>query len=100
MRNFIIDLRNIPSGSSAIGLHWQVAQATSLLNVVVEMSTANDTNHQGKNLRERDFVLFYIHRQGCSWRMEGGIFIETLECFLCLYSPAFSIISGGTMGGE
>ncbi|KAH0838819.1 glycoside hydrolase family 55 protein [Lanmaoa asiatica] len=48
VRNLIIDLRQIPSGNSAIGLHWQVAQATSLVNVVVEMSTASGTKHQGK----------------------------------------------------
>ena len=50
MRNLIIDLRQVPSGSKAIGLHWQVAQATSLVNVVVEMSTASGTNHQGKKI--------------------------------------------------
>ncbi|KAF8549350.1 glycoside hydrolase family 55 protein [Imleria badia] len=47
VRNLIIDLRRVPSGENAIGLHWQVAQATSLVNVVVEMSTASGTNHQG-----------------------------------------------------
>ncbi|KAF8439368.1 glycoside hydrolase family 55 protein [Boletus edulis BED1] len=47
VRNMIIDMRQIPSRNSAIGLHWQVAQATSLVNVVVEMSTASGTNHQG-----------------------------------------------------
>ncbi|KAF9235735.1 glycoside hydrolase family 55 protein [Melanogaster broomeanus] len=47
VRNLIIDLRQIPSSNGAIGLHWQVAQATSLINVVVEMSTAAGTNHQG-----------------------------------------------------
>ncbi|KAF8139667.1 glycoside hydrolase family 55 protein [Boletus edulis] len=47
VRNLIIDMRQIPSRNSAIGLHWQVAQATSLVNVVVEMSTASGTNHQG-----------------------------------------------------
>ncbi|KAN0101177.1 glycoside hydrolase family 55 protein [Tylopilus felleus] len=47
VRNLIIDLRQIPSGNNAVGLHWQVAQGTSLVNVVVEMSTASGTNHQG-----------------------------------------------------
>ncbi|KAF9218921.1 glycoside hydrolase family 55 protein [Gyrodon lividus] len=47
LRNLIIDLRQVPSSNAAIGLHWQVAQATSLVNVVVEMSTAAGTNHQG-----------------------------------------------------
>ncbi|KAH7884163.1 glycoside hydrolase family 55 protein [Phlebopus sp. FC_14] len=47
VRNLIIDLRQIPASTTAIGLHWQVAQATSLINVVVEMSTASGNNHQG-----------------------------------------------------
>lgn len=47
VRNLIIDLRQIPASSSAIGLHWQVAQATSLINVFVEMSTAAGNSHQG-----------------------------------------------------
>ncbi|KAH0838875.1 glycoside hydrolase family 55 protein [Lanmaoa asiatica] len=46
VRNLIIDLRQVPLRNTAIGLHWQVAQATSLINVVVEMSTASGTNHQ------------------------------------------------------
>ncbi|KAG6373189.1 glycoside hydrolase family 55 protein [Boletus reticuloceps] len=55
VRNLIIDMRQIPSRNSAIGLHWQVAQATSLVNVVVEMSTASGTNHQGKQ-RNGDYL--------------------------------------------
>jgi len=47
VRNLIIDLRQVPAYTTAIGLHWQVAQATSLINVVVEMSTAPGNNHQG-----------------------------------------------------
>lgn len=47
MRNFVIDLRQIPAANSGTGLHWQVAQATSLINIVVEMSTASGNNHQG-----------------------------------------------------
>ncbi|KIJ60156.1 glycoside hydrolase family 55 protein [Hydnomerulius pinastri MD-312] len=47
VRNLVIDLRQIPASTSAIGLHWQVAQATSLINVVVEMSTAAGNNHEG-----------------------------------------------------
>lgn len=47
VRNFIIDLRQMPASASATGLHWQVSQATSLCNVVVEMSTASGNNHQG-----------------------------------------------------
>ncbi|KAJ7445698.1 exo-beta-1,3-glucanase [Mycena galericulata] len=29
------------------GIHWQVAQATSLMNIVINMSTASNTAHQG-----------------------------------------------------
>ncbi|KAH7904582.1 pectate lyase superfamily protein-domain-containing protein [Hygrophoropsis aurantiaca] len=47
VRNLVIDLRQIPASTSAIGLHWQVSQATSLINVVVEMSTASGNNHEG-----------------------------------------------------
>jgi hypothetical protein len=47
VRNFVIDLRGMPASSNATGLHWQVAQATSLINVVVEMSTVSGNNHQG-----------------------------------------------------
>ena len=65
VRNFIIDLRQyvvhfisfvytvtigpyrIPAQRFGTGLHWQVSQATSLFNIVVHMSTAPDTAHQG-----------------------------------------------------
>ncbi|KII89977.1 glycoside hydrolase family 55 protein [Plicaturopsis crispa FD-325 SS-3] len=47
VRNLVIDLTRMPSASSATGLHWQASQATSLINVVVNMSTAPGTNHQG-----------------------------------------------------
>ncbi|KAG6820486.1 hypothetical protein H0H93_016548 [Arthromyces matolae] len=36
-----------PSSSQGTGIHWQVAQATSLINIVIEMSTAPGTAHQG-----------------------------------------------------
>lgn len=47
VRNMIIDLRRVNATKPAIGIHWQVSQATSLINVVVEMSQANGTQHQG-----------------------------------------------------
>jgi hypothetical protein len=47
VRNLIIDLRQMPPAATATGLHWQVAQATSLFNVTVEMSTEPGNNHQG-----------------------------------------------------
>lgn len=48
VRNFVIDVRRVPpERPQGTGLHWQVAQATSLINIVVEMSTAAGTAHQG-----------------------------------------------------
>ncbi|MCJ1272779.1 hypothetical protein MMC21_000568 [Puttea exsequens] len=47
VRNFIIDLTAIPSGSSATGIHWPTAQATSLQNIVFKMSSNKGTQHQG-----------------------------------------------------
>ncbi|KNZ74781.1 Glucan 1,3-beta-glucosidase [Termitomyces sp. J132] len=48
VRNFVIDVRNVPAtDSQGTGIHWQVAQATSLVNIVFQMSTAADTAHQG-----------------------------------------------------
>ncbi|EIM83048.1 exo-beta-1-3-glucanase [Stereum hirsutum FP-91666 SS1] len=47
VRNIRIDLTAMPASASATGLHWQVSQATSLYNVVVDMSTAAGNNHQG-----------------------------------------------------
>ncbi|KIJ44258.1 glycoside hydrolase family 55 protein [Sphaerobolus stellatus SS14] len=47
VRNVIIDLRQVPARVQAIGLHWQVSQATSLTNIVVEMSQEANNQHQG-----------------------------------------------------
>ncbi|KAG1748973.1 glycoside hydrolase family 55 protein [Suillus paluster] len=47
VRNFVIDLTRMPASASATGIHWQVSQSTSLVNVVVNMSTKPGNNHQG-----------------------------------------------------
>ncbi|KAF7325959.1 hypothetical protein MKEN_00446800 [Mycena kentingensis (nom. inval.)] len=47
VRNFIIDITRIPATVPAAAIHWQVSQATSLQNIVFQMSTAADTAHQG-----------------------------------------------------
>ncbi|KAF8201630.1 exo-beta-1,3-glucanase [Pholiota molesta] len=47
VRNFVIDLRQIPPTTSGTGFHWQASQSTSLMNIVVQMSTASNTAHQG-----------------------------------------------------
>ncbi|KAL0954336.1 hypothetical protein HGRIS_003334 [Hohenbuehelia grisea] len=46
VRNFVIDLRRTTSSAESTGIHWQVSQATSLLNIVFELSKADDTNHR------------------------------------------------------
>ncbi|KAJ7273179.1 pectin lyase fold/virulence factor [Mycena rebaudengoi] len=62
VRNFVIDVRRVPATmSQGTGIHWQVAQATSLMNIRVEMSTAPDTAHQGE----------YFEFISCIW-MENG----------------------------
>ena len=45
--NFVIDLTAIPATSSATGIHWPTAQATSLQNIVFMMSDVQGTQHQG-----------------------------------------------------
>ncbi|KAJ7929215.1 exo-beta-1,3-glucanase [Mycena leptocephala] len=48
VRNFVIDVTRVPATlSQGTGIHWQVAQATSLINIVINMSTASNTAHQG-----------------------------------------------------
>lgn len=39
VRNFVIDLTRVPPNVGATGIHWQVAQATSLVNIDFIMST-------------------------------------------------------------
>jgi glucan 1,3-beta-glucosidase len=47
VRNLIIDMTAIPYNSTATGIHWPTAQATSLQNIVFNMSDTNGTMHQG-----------------------------------------------------
>jgi len=47
VRNFVFDMTGIPATSAATGIHWPTAQATSLQNVVFEMSSAPGTQHTG-----------------------------------------------------
>ncbi|TFK19768.1 glucan 1,3-beta-glucosidase [Coprinopsis marcescibilis] len=47
VRNFVIDVRRVaPERAQGTAIHWQVAQATSLVNIVVHMSEAPNTAHQ------------------------------------------------------
>lgn len=47
VRNFKIDLTRTPASAATTGIHWQVAQATSLVNIEFIMSTEPGNNHQG-----------------------------------------------------
>lgn len=47
VRNFVIDTTAMCATCGGTGLHWQVAQATSLVNVVVNLSQASGNTHQG-----------------------------------------------------
>ncbi|KAI1115122.1 glycoside hydrolase family 55 protein [Nemania sp. NC0429] len=48
IRNFVIDMTDMPTGlgKATAGIHWQVAQATSLQNIVFNMSPASADNYQ------------------------------------------------------
>ncbi|KIX04498.1 uncharacterized protein Z518_05368 [Rhinocladiella mackenziei CBS 650.93] len=45
MRNLIVDITQMPEDKGA-GIHWQVAQATSLQNIVFNMRPKSPTNRQ------------------------------------------------------
>ncbi|EXJ83349.1 glucan 1,3-beta-glucosidase [Capronia coronata CBS 617.96] len=45
IRNFVIDLTHMPEDRGA-GIHWQVAQATSLQNIVFNMCAKSPSNKQ------------------------------------------------------
>ena len=47
MRNLVVDLTAIAPATAATGIHWAVAQATSLQNVHVVMTQSPDSQHQG-----------------------------------------------------
>ncbi|KAJ7793358.1 pectate lyase superfamily protein-domain-containing protein [Mycena olivaceomarginata] len=47
IRNFVIDTTNIPADQFGTGIHWQVGQATSLINLEFQLSTASGNKHQG-----------------------------------------------------
>ncbi|KAJ5971674.1 Pectin lyase fold/virulence factor [Penicillium vulpinum] len=47
IRNLKLDLTGIPAGTAATGIHWPTGQASSIQNVVIAMSSAAGTQHQG-----------------------------------------------------
>jgi len=57
VRNFILDTCQVPPDVKVTGLHWQVSQATSLINVKVEMSREPGNVHQGFVVRSSYIYL-------------------------------------------
>ncbi|KAJ5503889.1 hypothetical protein N7463_006763 [Penicillium fimorum] len=47
IRNLKLDLTGIPASTAATGIHWPTGQACSIQNVVIAMSSASGTQHQG-----------------------------------------------------
>ena len=52
VRNFYLDMTNVPLNQSITGIHWPTGQATSLQNIVFEMSNAPGTQHVGVNIEQ------------------------------------------------
>ncbi|CAF9932953.1 MAG: hypothetical protein HETSPECPRED_008499 [Heterodermia speciosa] len=52
VRNFIIDMTSFPASRSIRGIHWPTGQATSLQNIVFQMSDAPGTQHEGIFMEE------------------------------------------------
>jgi glucan 1,3-beta-glucosidase len=50
VRNLVLDISAIAPGTSAAGIDWPTAQATSIQNCVFIMSDAPGTQHQGINI--------------------------------------------------
>lgn len=47
IRNFVLDTTNVAAGTQISGIHWPAAQATSLQNIVFNLSADKVTEHQG-----------------------------------------------------
>ncbi|KAI4594335.1 hypothetical protein KJ359_008358 [Pestalotiopsis sp. 9143b] len=52
IRNFVVDMTDIPASKAVSGVHWAVSQATSLQNIVFQMSAARGTQHAGVFIEE------------------------------------------------
>lgn len=96
MRNLVIDLRRMNATAPAIGLHWQVSQSTSLINVVVEMSQENGTQHQGT--RSHDLHRYLIDPNPLSRTFHGKRKVR-LGSWNTTDGILTSYVSGGFMGG-
>lgn len=64
VRNFVLDIRQIPTGSAHC-LHWQVAQGASLQNIVFEMIEGGDGNQQMVSLHKMNRNLYDLSSLGC-----------------------------------
>ncbi|KAJ5379950.1 uncharacterized protein N7496_002378 [Penicillium cataractarum] len=47
VRNFVLDTTAVAAGTQISGIHWPTAQATSLQNIVFQLSADQGTEHQG-----------------------------------------------------
>lgn len=52
VRNLVIDLTGVSSSTALAGIHWPSSQATSLQNILIKMSSANDTQQYGMLIEE------------------------------------------------
>ena len=52
IRNFIIDTTRAPANFPAIGIHWEVAQATTITNIHFKLSKEPGNIHQGMWMKE------------------------------------------------
>ena len=59
IRNFILDMTDVPSTSAITGIHWPTAQSTSLQNVVFHMSDAPGTQHRGMLIEDGKPPFFH-----------------------------------------
>lgn len=64
IRNLVIDVTNFPPNSSLMCIHWPTSQATSLQNIVFQMSQAPGNQHQG--------VFIEDGKPSFSWTMRMG----------------------------
>lgn len=58
VRNFVLDTTLMPVGAGT-GIHWQVAQATSLQNIVFNMRTDGGSAN-AQQVRDCSAILWYI----------------------------------------
>ena len=70
----------MPASASGTGIHWQVSQATSLTNIVFDLSTVPGNQHQGSL---RPSVPCDVFRDLISDESPTGIWMENGRCDSC-----------------